>query len=61
MKDKAQAGRRSRRRARRSGSIIPSGVGISKLSPALIDKASGSPTTGRNCRTVVKLKKMPEA
>jgi uncharacterized protein (DUF1697 family) len=39
----------------------PDGVGASKLTPALIDKACGSPSTGRNWRTVVKLKEMAEA
>lgn len=34
------------------------GVGASKLTPALIDKACGSPATGRNFRTVVKLGEM---
>jgi uncharacterized protein (DUF1697 family) len=40
---------------------FPEGVGRSKLTPALIDKACGSPSTGRNWRTVVKLKEMAEA
>jgi uncharacterized protein (DUF1697 family) len=39
---------------------FPQGLGSSKLSPALIDKAAGSPSTGRNWRTVVKLKEMME-
>lgn len=39
---------------------FPEGVGRSKLTPALIDKACGSPSTGRNWRTVVKLKEMAE-
>lgn len=38
----------------------PEGVGASKLTPALIDKACGSAATGRNWRTVVKLKEMAE-
>lgn len=38
----------------------PQGVGTSKLTPALIDKACGSPSTGRNWRTVAKLKEMAE-
>jgi len=37
---------------------FPAGVGASKLTPALIDKACGSPSTGRNYRTVMKLKEM---
>ncbi|MET1112742.1 MAG: DUF1697 domain-containing protein [Allosphingosinicella sp.] len=40
---------------------FPEGVGTSKLTPALIDKAAGSPSTSRNWRTVVKLKEMSEA
>ncbi|HEV2818321.1 MAG TPA: DUF1697 domain-containing protein [Allosphingosinicella sp.] len=40
---------------------FPEGVGISKLTPALIDKACGSPSTGRNYRTVLKLREMIEA
>lgn len=31
------------------------GVAASKLTPAAIDKAAGSPATGRNHNTVVKL------
>jgi uncharacterized protein (DUF1697 family) len=38
----------------------PEGMGSSKLTPALIDKAAGSSSTGRNWRTVVKLKEMME-
>lgn len=36
----------------------PEGVGSSKLTPAAIDKAAGSPSTGRNWRTVLKLREM---
>ncbi|MGA9580555.1 MAG: DUF1697 domain-containing protein [Allosphingosinicella sp.] len=39
---------------------FPAGVGTSKLTPAAIDKAAGSPSTGRNWRTVLKLKEMAE-
>jgi len=39
---------------------FPAGVAGSKLTPALIDKASGSPATGRNWRTVLKLQEMME-
>jgi uncharacterized protein (DUF1697 family) len=35
-------------------------VGTSKLTPSLIDKACGSPTTGRNWRTVLKLQEMAQ-
>jgi len=34
------------------------GVATSKLTPAIIDKAAGSPSTGRNWRTVLKLQEM---
>jgi uncharacterized protein (DUF1697 family) len=34
------------------------GVGASKLTPALIDRATGSPTTARNWNTVLKLHAM---
>jgi uncharacterized protein (DUF1697 family) len=37
---------------------FPEGVGTSKLTPALIDKAAGSPSTSRNWRTVLKLREM---
>ena len=37
---------------------FPEGVGTSKLTPSLIDKACGSPATGRNYRTVIKLLEM---
>ena len=35
-----------------------SGAGTSKLTPALIDRLVGSPTTARNWRTVLKLEEM---
>jgi len=40
---------------------FPEGVGTSKLTPSLIDKACGSPSTGRNYRTVIKLQEMLDA
>jgi uncharacterized protein (DUF1697 family) len=36
----------------------PEGVARSKLTPSLIDKTAGSPTTGRNWRTVLTLRGM---
>jgi uncharacterized protein (DUF1697 family) len=36
----------------------PAGVGTSKLSPALIDRAAGSPVTARNWRTMLALAQM---
>lgn len=40
---------------------FPDGSGMSKITPALIDKAIGSPATSRNYRTVVKLEEMLKA
>ena len=40
---------------------FPDGVGSSKLTPAAIDKAAGTPCTGRNWRTVQKLEEMLSA
>jgi uncharacterized protein (DUF1697 family) len=37
------------------------GVGRSKLSPLLIDKACGSPTTGRNWNSVLKIRQLIQA
>jgi uncharacterized protein (DUF1697 family) len=39
----------------------PTGVHHSKLSPALIDKACGSPTTGRNWNSVLRIRDMIKA
>ena len=36
----------------------PEGVGTSKLTPALIDRAAGSPVTTRNWRTILTLQEM---
>jgi uncharacterized protein (DUF1697 family) len=36
----------------------PAGVGQSKLTPALIDRAAGSPVTARNWRTLLRLGEM---
>lgn len=40
---------------------FPEGVGTSKLTPTRIDKAAGSPSTGRNWRTALKLQEMAQA
>ncbi len=40
---------------------FPEGVARSKLTPSLIDKAIGSAATGRNYRTVLKLREMLES
>ncbi len=39
---------------------FPEGIARSKLTPTLVDQACGSPSTGRNYRTVVKLREMLE-
>lgn len=36
----------------------PAGVGTSKITPSLIDRAAGSPVTARNWRTMLKLQEM---
>jgi uncharacterized protein (DUF1697 family) len=38
----------------------PAGVGTSKITPSLIDRAAGSPVTARNWRTMLKLQEMVE-
>ncbi|HEX8126452.1 MAG TPA: DUF1697 domain-containing protein [Allosphingosinicella sp.] len=38
----------------------PAGVGTSKITPLLIDRAAGTPVTARNWRTMVKLREMAE-
>jgi uncharacterized protein (DUF1697 family) len=47
---------------RRAGEALwihfPRGQADSKLTPSAIDKAVGSPATGRNCNTVIKLLEM---
>ena len=40
---------------------FPDGSGTSKITPAIIDKAIGSPGTSRNYRTVVTLQEMSKA
>jgi uncharacterized protein (DUF1697 family) len=40
---------------------FPEGVGTSKLTPAIIEKAAGSPSTSRNWRTVTRLQEMAQA
>lgn len=39
----------------------PAGVGTSRITPSLIDRAAGSPVTARNWRTMLKLQEMAEA
>jgi uncharacterized protein (DUF1697 family) len=60
LRERAQAGERAEIASGALWLHYPAGVGTSKLTPALIDKACGSPSTGRNWRTVVKLREMSE-
>ena len=57
-----QARARAGEQVRRVGDAIwihySDGVGTSKLTPDLIDRSIGSPATGRNFRTVLKLEEM---
>jgi len=62
LEQRAQAGER----IRIAGGALwidygASGVGGSKLAPALIDKACGSPTTGRNWNSVLKIQAIIKA
>ena len=55
---KAAAGERVRRAGDALWIHYPEGAGTSKLTPALVDRAIGSPATARNHNTVVKLGEM---
>jgi uncharacterized protein (DUF1697 family) len=55
---KAAAGEQVRRAGDAIWIHFPEGSGNSKLTPALIDRAIGSPATSRNYRTVIKLQEM---
>ena len=57
---KAQAGERVFEAGGALWFHYPAGVGTSKLTPALIDRAAGSPVTARNWRTMTKLIEMVE-
>jgi uncharacterized protein (DUF1697 family) len=52
-------------RVREAGGVLwihyPQGAGQSKITPAMIDKAAGSPVTARNWRTVIALQDLVEA
>ena len=61
LMERAQAGERVTAAGGALWFHFPEGVGSSKLTPALIDKACGSPSTGRNWRTVVQLGVMADA
>jgi uncharacterized protein (DUF1697 family) len=55
---KAAAGERVRRAGDALWIHYPGGAGTSKLTPAMIDRAIGSPATARNCNTVTKVGEM---
>jgi uncharacterized protein (DUF1697 family) len=55
---RAQAGEKIERLSDSIWIHFPGGLGTSKLTPSLIDRAIGSPATGRNFRTVLKLQEM---
>jgi uncharacterized protein (DUF1697 family) len=52
---RAGAGERVEQAGRALWFHYPAGVGTSKLTPALIDRAAGSPVTARNWRTMLTL------
>jgi uncharacterized protein (DUF1697 family) len=55
---KAAAGERVAEAAGALWFHYPAGVGTSKITPSLIDRAAGSPVTARNWRTMLKLQEM---
>lgn len=55
---KAAAGERVRRAGDALWIHYPAGAGTTKITPALLDRAAGSPVTARNWRTVIKLQEM---
>jgi uncharacterized protein (DUF1697 family) len=57
---KAQAGERVEEAGGALWFHYPAGVGTSKITPSLIDRAAGSPVTARNWRTMLKLREMAE-
>ena len=61
LEAKAAAGERVKRERDALWVHYPGGAGTTKLTPALFDKAAGSPVTQRNWRTVLKLQEMLEA
>jgi uncharacterized protein (DUF1697 family) len=60
IQTRATAGEQVRRAGDALWIHFPDGAGTSKLSPALIDRAVGSPATSRNHRTVTTLMEMLE-
>ena len=63
--DVIQARAKAGEQIRQAGDALwlhyPEGAGTSKLTPSLIDRATGSPGTARNYNTLLKLKEMLEA
>ena len=55
---RATAGEQVKRAGQGIWIHYPEGAGRSRLTPTLIDRAIGSPTTARNYRTIVKLEEM---
>ncbi len=58
LEAKATAGERVKLEGDALWIHYPGGAGTTKLTPALLDKAAGSPVTQRNWRTVLKLQEM---
>ena len=61
LMERAQAGEEVKAVSGGLWLYFPEGIARTKLAPSSIDKACGSRTTGRNYRTVIKLKEMLEA
>lgn len=61
LQAKATAGERVKLKGGALWVHYPGGAGTSKLTPALFDKAAGSPVTQRNWRTVCQLQAMLQA
>ncbi|HEY0327087.1 MAG TPA: DUF1697 domain-containing protein, partial [Allosphingosinicella sp.] len=61
LEEKASAGEQVKLKGDALWIHYPAGAGTSKLTPALFDKAAGSPVTQRNWRTVLKLQEMLQA
>jgi uncharacterized protein (DUF1697 family) len=55
LRERAVAGERINREGDALWIHFPQGAGTSKLSPAVLERAAGSPVTMRNWRTVLKL------
>jgi uncharacterized protein (DUF1697 family) len=58
LQERADAGERVALAGEALWIHYPNGAGRSKLSPALLDRMAGSPVTGRNWKTVLKIAEM---